>query len=270
MQNSNIPCWLTQQEDYTPSKDRESFLTRSTASILWVLSRFKKTQHVLKAKNINTVLRLFGVLLAVVLTSASRNFYFVYVMIAVTAVLLAMCNGGTIKSILRVLVPAEIISLIILIPAAITGSPHTLVSITARVFVTVTIVMRFNLTTPFNKITSALKFFHLPDIIIFTLDLTIQYISILAQICYEMLTALKVRSIGKNTKKSKSVSGILGVTFIKSHQYARVTQQAMECRGFDGSFPKTKQGKLTKYDIGYLAILLILIGVFIYFQVVTK
>ncbi len=270
MQSNNIPDWLTGKDDYIPESDKSKFIDKSTKQILSALSRFRKNGYIAKAKRCNTALRLFGVLLAVVLTALAKNFYFVFFMLAVTTVLLAVSDSHTIKNVLKVLVPAEIISVLILLPGALMGNPHSLISITARVFVSVSLVMRFNLTTPFNQITSALKSYRVPDIIIFVFDLTIQYISILSQICFEMLTALKVRSIGRNPEKSKAVSGILGTTFIKAKECAQTTQQAMECRGFDGTFTKNKKNKFSKYDLTYLAALIILIGVFIYFQAVIQ
>lgn len=270
MKNNPIPDWLIVQDEYSPESDRSGFIDRSTKQMLLTLSRFRKNGYIAKAKRCNTALRLFGVLLTVVLTALAKNFYFVFFLLAVTAVLLAVSDSHTIKNVLKVLIPAETISTLVLLPSVLMGSPHSLISITARVFVSVSLVMRFNLTTPFNQITSALKSYRVPDIIIFVFDLTIQYISVLSQICYEMLTALKVRSIGRNLEKSKSVSGILGTTFIKAKEYSQITQQAMECRGFDGTFNKMKKSKFSKYDLTYLAALIILIGVFIYFQAVIQ
>lgn len=270
MQSNNIPDWLTVKDNYVPKSDKSKFIDKSTKQILSALSRFRKNGYIAKAKRCNTALRLFGVLLSVILTALAKNFYFVFFMIAVTTVLLAVSDSHTIKNILKALIPVEIVSVLILLPGALMGNIHSLISISARVFVSVSIVMRFNLTTPFNQITSALKSYRIPDIIIFVFDLTIQYISILSQICFEMLTALKVRSIGRNSKKSKSVSGILGTTFIKAKECAQITQQAMECRGFDGTFTKIKNSRFSKYDLTYLVLLAILICVFIYFQVVIK
>lgn len=270
MKSSNVPKWLTEKDDYSPPSDRERFLTKSINTVLSALSRFKKSGYKAKTKRIHTSLRLFGVLLAVIYTSAGRNFYFVFFMLTVAAVLIALSDSHTIKNIFRVLIPAELISVLILLPSIMNGNTHSLINITSRIFVSVSLIMRFNLTTPFNQITSSLKSYHIPDIIIFTLDLTIQYISILAQICFEMLTALKVRSIGKNDKKDKSITGILGVTFIKANEAATITQQAMECRGFDGTFTKIKKTKFSKYDLIYLLFLIILTCIFIYFQAVMK
>ena len=36
-----IPSWMCQEEDYTPSGDKEAFLTKSTKSVLSVLAKLR-------------------------------------------------------------------------------------------------------------------------------------------------------------------------------------------------------------------------------------
>ncbi len=270
MKNNNIPQWLLENENYTVKKDNDKFVDKSVKQILSTLARFKKSRHNTKTKRINTSLRLFGILLLIILTACAKNFYFVYVLSAVCAVLIAVSDADTIKSILKVLLPVELLSAFILLPTVFSDNPHSLIGVTTRIFVSVTLVMHLNCKTPWSEITSALKFYRIPDIIIFTIDLTIQYISILSDVCFSMLTALKVRTIGKNKDKQKSLSGILGTTFIIAKENAQKTEQAMECRGFDGTFPKYKRQKLTKFDLLYLLGLLLTVAMFIYFQAVIK
>jgi len=270
MQKNNVPEWLLDTEEYAVRRDRDSFVDRSTRAILNTLSRLRRNRYIPSAKGVNTAFRLFGILLLIILTASARNFYFVFVMLAFSVILIAVSDGYTIKNLLKILLPIEIISALILLPSALMGNPHSLISVMARIFVSVTLIMRFNLNTPWNEITSALKMYHIPDTIIFTIDLTIQYISILSEVCYSMLTALKVRSIGKNRDKQKVLSGILGTTFIVAKENAEKTQQAMECRGFDGTFSAKKKIRLNTFDFIYIIGVIVLTGIFIYFQAVMK
>lgn len=270
MQNSNIPEWLLDTEEYTVRRDRDNFVDRSAKAVLNTISRFRRNGYVPTAKGVNTVLRLFGILLLIILTASARNFYFVFIMLALSVVLIAVSDGYTIKNLLKILFPIEVLSALILLPSALMGNPHSLISVTARIFVSVTLIMRLNLNTPWNEIISALKLYRIPDTIIFTINLTIQYIFILSEVCYSMLTALKVRSIGKNRDKQKALSGILGTTFIVAKENAEKTQQAMECRGFDGTFSAKKKTTLNTFDYIYIIGIITLTGIFIYFQAVMK
>ena len=40
-EKTEIPEWMCQQEEYTPSKDKEAFLTKSTKSVLSVLGKLR-------------------------------------------------------------------------------------------------------------------------------------------------------------------------------------------------------------------------------------
>ena len=51
-----------------------------------------------------------------------------------------------------------------------------------------------------HKLTAALRAFHVPSLIIFILDTTLRYIAILGQESAELLTALKLRSVGKKSR----------------------------------------------------------------------
>ena len=122
---------------------------------------------------------------------------------------------------------------------------NSIIFITVKVFLSTGILSLYANITPWNKITAALRFIKIPAFIIFLLDLTIHYILILGNLAYEMLFALKLRSVGKNLNKRNSFSGILGTVFLKSMEFSKETQQAMECRLFNGNyvFQKSK-GKI--------------------------
>jgi cobalt/nickel transport system permease protein len=59
---------------------------------------------------------------------------------------------------------------------------------------------------------------------------------VLGEYAMNLLSALKLRSVGKNKAKQRSLSGIAGTLFLRSGHMARTLHQAMECRGFTGSY----------------------------------
>ena len=76
---------------------------------------------------------------------------------------------------------------------------------------------------------------------VFTLDITLKYIVILGNICVDMLNAVRLRSVGRNKDKKSALSGVMGVTFLKSREMADEMYQAMVCRGFDGEYNNVKR-----------------------------
>ena len=56
----------------------------------------------------------------------------------------------------------------------------------------------------------------------------------------EILTSLRLRSVGQNRKKAQSFSGISGISFLKSREMAEEMYAAMCCRGFVGEYKTQK------------------------------
>lgn len=265
---TNIPDWLCSEESYQPKKDNASFINSSSKSVLKAMSIIKRNNDNKKAKDTNVSLRLLGMLTAIILTSVSRNFSFILFMMVFVLVRFAFLNGEKIKLWLKTILPVLFLSALILTPAIFLGNPKTPLTILGKIFVSVSLVLRLNLTSSFNDITRSLRTFRIPNIVIFTFDLAIKYIFILGDVCSNMLTALKIRSIGKNEKKQSSASGILGTVFIKAKNSADQTAKAMECRGFNGQYVITKENfKLTKFDFINIMLFILIVCAFIYLEV---
>ena len=79
-----------------------------------------------------------------------------------------------------------------------------------------------------------------------------------------MLTAVRLRSVGKNPKKAKALSGILGITFIKSEEMAEEMHAAMCCRGFTGEYQMEQKHQLNRADLFYIFLMLGCVAMFAY------
>ena len=155
-------------------------------------------------------------------------------MVAGTILALASYPASAMKQILSGTIGAVLFSIFILLPAVFMGNPQILLTIGTKVFLSVTLIGMLSAGTAWNKLTASLRAFHIPDIFIFTLDITLKYIAVLGEICMEILTSLRLRSIGQNKKKAKAFSGILGISFLKSREMADEMYASMCCRGFTG------------------------------------
>lgn len=260
-----VPEWMLNTEDYEAAKDSDGFLTKSSLSVLSVLSRIRETS----SKGLiwaSPSVMLLTVLLLIVLMAISQNMLFSYVVLAETLLVsLMLCNKALARSV-KTSLTAMLISLVILLPAALTGSPRTMLTVSVKVFTSVALLNLVSQVLPFNKITESLKAFHVPDIFIFTLDITLKYIVMLGDVCVNMLNALKMRSVGKNKTKGKALSGVLGVTFLKSREMADEMYGAMACRGFEGEYTKPRNRQLGWKDALTALFIAGMIALFIYTQ----
>ena len=134
-------------------------------------------------------------------------------------------------------------------------------------FPNVTLVGILSAGTSWNKLTGSMRTFRIPSLFIFTLDITLKYISVLGEICVDILTSVGLRSVGKNPDKAKSFSGVLGITFLKSSEMSEEMYASMCCRGFTGEYQMSKKYRLCLQDV--LGILMMVCGIclFLYLNV---
>ena len=77
-EKTEIPEWMCQQEEYTPSKDKEAFLTKSTKSVLSVLGKLRFHEGKDGRFSATPSLKLFSTLIYIILTASARNYLFVF------------------------------------------------------------------------------------------------------------------------------------------------------------------------------------------------
>lgn len=156
------------------------------------------------------------------------------------------------------------ISIVLLLPAAFMGNPQALMNITVRVYVSVTLVGILSAGTSWNKLTAGMRTFRIPSLFIFTLDITLKYILVLGELCVDILRSVILRSVGKNSDKAKSFSGVLGITFLKSSEMAEEMYAAMCCRGFVGEYQARKKYGMRLYDVVHILIMTMCVILFIH------
>ena len=166
-EKTEIPEWMCQQEEYTPSKDKEAFLTKSTKSVLSVLGKLRFHEGKDGRFSATPSLKLFYTLIYIILTASARNYLFVLIMCAAVTVRLAFFPAAAIRQVLSETAGAVMISVFLLLPAVFMGNPQTLANITARVYVSVTLVGILSAGTSWNKLTASMRTFRIPFTVYF-------------------------------------------------------------------------------------------------------
>lgn len=256
-----LPDWMKEQTEFTPKKDRNGFLTKNLLSFLKLFRHFRMTKNE-TVSTLKAGLRLLLVLGIIILTALSQNLIFCGAVAAGFLLYLSFSKIQVLQQSLSTAIAASLFTALIMVPSFIIYKSNSIIFITLKVFLSTGILSLYANITPWNKITAALRFVKIPDFIIFLLDLTIHYILILGNIAFEMLMALKLRSVGKNTNKHNSFSGILGTVFLKSVEAAKESQQAIECRLFSGNYVTYKAKESIK-DILPIFVLIFYIALYV-------
>ena len=257
-----MPEWLLQKDIYEPSKEKNDFIKKSTLSILKILTKIKIDDS--KKKNlfgINALIKLIFGFTIIVLVALSKNYIYVLSIGIFLFFLISLLKIQDIKYIFKVIISMAFFTAIVLIPSIVMGNKNNSYILILKIIISIGCVNLISCTTKWRELIAAFKIVHLPDIIIFAFNISIKYIDILGRLALNMLSALKLRAIGKSKSKSSAISGIIGTMFIKSVELSEETMDAMECRGFNGEFKINS--KLTfgiKDGIVVVLIFLMLIG----------
>ena len=89
----------------------------------------------------------------------------------------------------------------------------------------------------------------------------------------KLAEALALRSVGRDSTKTSSAAGVMGVTFLLAHNKAMARAEAMELRGY-GTHDKAKHSKIRAMrpntaTVVYALCIAVLVALFAYLEVVA-
>ena len=233
-----LPEWLKHSEDYTPVKTGGAFIEKSIASIGGVMTKIKLQNGHEKGRSLPALLKLFLAFGLIAFLSLTHEKMWILGVVSVIQLYLCMWPARDIATILKASLWATLLAFLLFLPPMImnpSGICNDL-QVILKVFTSLEIVSIFNHTTQWNHITGALRKLHIPGVFIFTLDITVKYIILLGNLIVDLLTAMRLRAVGKNRKEYQSIGGVMGVTFIRSTEMSREMYDAMRCRGFTDDY----------------------------------
>lgn len=273
-----LPDWMGQTQPYSPTSDRDKFLRLNALKLATLLARIKTQRGGLEEKDrlcfpdrlllpVDVGLRLGGVFILILCMALARNLFFVYCMLGIVLVMLAFKPADKLVEVLKPALGAAFFTAIIMIPAVFMGQPSSLVRLSLKIFLSVCLLTNLTHQAAWNDLVAGLRLYHIPHLIIFVFDLTIKYIVLLGEVAANVLDALSLRSVGHNRHKSQSAARVLGVTFLKAHDFGEELYDAMECRGFVGDYRVPKHSIINKSSLLYCSCIVLLAGFFIYLEV---
>lgn len=232
----NLPEWAKQEEIYRPNRDRDYFISRSLLRVMSVLAAIRRQAQTTWDKDVPAVGALCFLLGWLLLSVAAHTMAFLICQLALEVVALCFLTGQASRRILSSAGLAGLFSLMLMLPAFWWGNSGLVLLLPVKTFLTVTALGILQECLPWNQLTRALRFFHIPQPVIFLLDTTLRYVILLGEMAEDLLTALKLRSVGHNRKKHRAIGGVLGVLFLRSQEMSEVLYEAMVCRGFTGEY----------------------------------
>ena len=211
-------------------------------------------------------MRLAASFLLILLVSLSRNVWFLALAGTIELVLVSLLSPRGIARVLRTSLVAALFSFLIFLPSAFWGNWPGVLVLAAKVLLSVAAAAIISTTMDWASISNGLSSLRVPDLFILVLDLAIKYIALLGLFVLDMLHALKLRSVGRNQSKAASLGGIAGTVFLKSREAATEMYEAMECRGFSGSYRGREKRRPGMADIVFTVSAGLLVAAFFFTQ----
>ena len=262
-----IPAWAMKEESYEPDRDRDYFISRSLLRVMKVLFSFRHQARKTQWNHVSAVGALCFLIGWLILTVSAHGAAFLFCQLAFELLLLCLLDGRILRRLLGNALAAAAFSAFLVAPAIWLGNGGNVLLIPCKTFLTVAALGMLTEFLPWNQLTAAMRVFHLPQVVIFIFDTTLRYIVLLGEIAGEMLTALKLRSIGHNPHKGRALSGVLGVMFLRSREMSEEMYQAMVCRGYTGEYPATASWSLRRAEFCLLVIFLLFVLLYLRLEV---
>ncbi len=256
--------WISKKDQYEPApSDVTSLLNKSVLRFLSVSSRIRtenigKTGSVYRVSPFLKVITTFFIIISVSLSRSTL--YCVFINGFSFLILFGFC-AKDLKKILYVPFFAAIFSGVILLPALIIypNGANSLM-IVLKVFTTVLAINIYVHSTDYYMVTSSLRSLLIPDMVILLMDISFRYIVIFGTQASELLTAIKLRSIGRDKGIKKALFNSVGVLFIKTKNSGESLYNSMILRGFNGKyFPNKKSLRFSRHDLYYASLFVIFV-----------
>lgn len=262
----DIPDWLAEPQDYRPGSDRDGFIAKSLLAVSSVLARLRLDDGRSTPLSPSAQAKLVLGFEVILLTSLARNYLFVLIVLAGLLVRVALLPRQTLSRVVGGSLGAAGLTMLVMTPAALLGQSHAALLLGTKALVSVGTTLTVALTTPAWELTHALRFLHVPDIVILTIDLALRSIVSLGQTAAEVLTALRLRSVGRNRRKGDAMGGVGGIVLLKASRTAQDTHDAMRCRGFDGTYHAGSRSPWRRSDVLALVLGAAICLLFLYLQ----
>ena len=233
-----IPEWMKKTEDYVPPADGGAFYYRTLKSLGGIMSRLRLESGREGRFSLPAGVRLLLMIALIILVSVTQKDLVIMAVGAVALVRLALMQAEDIGAVVKAVLVAVIMAAVIFAPAVIMDPARlwNSIRVVAKILISVTLVGIFNRTTQWNHLTAVLRKAHIPGTVIFIIDITFRYIVLLGNLMQELLTAVSLRSVGRNDKKYNSIGGVMGVTFLRGTEMNKEMYEAMQCRGFTDDY----------------------------------
>ncbi|BCA87035.1 cobalt permease [Enterococcus saigonensis] len=233
-----MPEWLTHQNESLLSDKKDTFLIKNQKGLLFILEKFDASPEKNAATPIHPTLSFLSTIGLLLVMSLTQSLLVLWICGLYFMGMLLFMPPAKSRQILSKSVVLLIMPLFVYFPSLLLHQANLLFII--RLPFIAFVISHYTETTTSYQLLGLLKRWHLPNIVLFQLDITIKYIYLLAKVLLNMVKGIRARHVGNHHLKMYLGTNLIALVYLRSLDYGKKLQQAMEARGFDGTYHSQK------------------------------
>ncbi len=233
MSKLRLSDWMMEKTDYQPNIKKES-LFKNNQIISNLLAKLQVESKVIQAHRFHPIVYLTNVILVSFILCYSYNPLVIWLVGLYEGVLLLRQSSVVILKIIKRCSALLLLNLVLYIPAFIMGNGSWFFIL--KMFLVFVTLITYATTTPIYDFLTALKQLHVPDFIIFQVDIFIKHLHVLGNFLLQMLRAIEARSVGSNKNQHKILGVIFGNLYLEMVKFGKELYNALEARAFTGKY----------------------------------
>lgn len=254
---------------------RESFLSKNISGFTGALESIIAAEDLCRAKgflqSLDSRVKVFSFVMFIVSVGLLRDFWLLLIIFPVILSLALLSKIPAVFFLKRILLFIPIFTLVIAIPALFITPGNTLWAVGSHTVITEQglraagfLVLRVTdslslsvlliLTTPWNNLLAALRWFRIPAVLVDILGMTYRYIYLLLHNTNAMFWARRSRTLGSfsASENRRWLGRALTTTLLKTNYLSESVYMAMLSRGYQGEIHLLESFKMRRRDWWWL------------------
>lgn len=250
--------WMVDQVEYEP-RVKKSGLFKNKKVLTDLLNKLQVESKVATKHRFHPIVYLTNTIMVTFILCYSYNPLVIWLVGLYESIILLKHKNKVVVKIIKRTAMLLVLNLILYTPALVmgTGNWYFLLKM-GFVFMA---LLTYATTTSVYDFLTALKQLHVPNFIIFQIDIFVKYLHVLGNHLLQMIRAIEARSVGTDKGQFKMFGVIFGNLYLEMVKLGKELYNALEARAFTGKYEYMVH-KLNWIDYGLIGLeIATLIGV---------
>lgn len=228
-----LPHWMYEKEDYEP-EIKKGGLFSNEKLLKGLLSKLHTESKVCKKHPFHPLVYLVNIIIISLILCFTYNKYVIWIIGIYAAALLLRVSNKTLVKIIKQTLGLFVLNLVLYSPSIILGTGNYVFLI--KMFLLFLSLITYASTTSVYDFLTALKQLHVPNFIIFQVDIFVKHLHILGSFLLKVVYAIEARSVGSEKGQNKLMGTIFGNLYLEMVKFGKELYNALEARAFTGKY----------------------------------